>query len=174
MLVVFNCQVRSQDIYVTRNATLTFAGIYNEDPVKGMSEDLTVRLDYERAIITVEFLLSSVKSEKKTLNEILSKSRTRILMTGYFNIEYISTEDHSPMEFAVEGYLEYDNIKMSIEGTGELHHIGDGNSADYACMLGLRFGIDLKNLGMSYEDLEGIDNHIEVIMTQALLRRDKR
>lgn len=64
--------------------------------------------------------------------------------------------------------LEAGNTKRNVEGEGELHHVDDAEN--FACMLGMKIYLSLKDYNIEIPDLE---DEIEVIITQALLKKDK-
>ena len=63
-----------------------------------------------------------------------------------------------------------DVCSSDLVGKGELHYVND--SGEYACMLGLNMPLNLKDLKINLP-WPGLADDIEVVVTQALLRKDK-
>lgn len=125
-------------------------------------------LDYETTEIIIRFYLNTLNFNSDTLNNLVQSSLKEIVFKGAFSLDYINTEGHTPLDFKVEGLLEAGNTKRIVEGKGELHHVDGSNN--FACMLGMKMYLNLKDYNIEIPNLE---NEIEVIITQALLRKDK-
>ncbi|PHN01846.1 hypothetical protein [Flavilitoribacter nigricans] len=160
----------SQDIYYTRNATLTLNGGLSGKALTLQTSELNVKLDYETAEIIIRFPVSSLTTDLDSLQTRIEKSNSEVVYEGKLGLEYVNTENHPPMQFTTEGWLNINEEKQLIEGTGELHHIGKSNQ--YACVMGLNMILNLDALNI-YLPIEGLDSEFEVVITQALLQRDK-
>ncbi|MCB0634383.1 MAG: hypothetical protein R2824_32870 [Saprospiraceae bacterium] len=160
----------SQDIYYTRNATLVLNGELDGKALTLQTGELNVKLDYETTEIIIRFPVSSLITDLDNLQTRIEKTNSEVIYEGKLGLEYVNTENHPPMQFTTEGWLNINGEKRLIEGTGELHHIGKSNQ--YACMLGLNMVLDLEVLHI-HLPIEGLENEFEVVITQALLQRDK-
>ena len=156
----------SQDIYYTRNATLFLNGELNGKALTLQTTELNVKLDYE----TAEIIISSLATDLDSLQTQIEKINSEVVYEGKLGLEYVNTENHPPMQFTTEGWLNINGEKKLIEGTGELHHIGQSNQ--YACVLGLKMILDLEVLNM-HLPVQDLNSEFEVVITQALLQRDK-
>ncbi len=158
------------DTYYTRNATLNLNAELNGESLKLRTHELSVMLDYETAYIIIRFPVRSLQTGVDSLDAMLKGSTTEVVFDGKLGIEYVNTEDHPPMKFTTEGWLAVGDSKTLITGGGELHHIG--NTTTYACMLGLTMQLGFEELGLDLP-MPGLENEFEVVITQALLQRDK-
>lgn len=160
----------SQDIYYTRNATLYLNGGVNGKALTLQTSELNVKLDYETAEIIIRFPVSSLTTDLDSLQHWIQNINSEVIYEGKLGLDYVNTENHPPMQFTTEGWLNINTEKRLIEGNGELHHVGQSNQ--YACVLGLNMILDLKALNI-HLPIEGLDSEFEAIITQALLQRDK-
>ena len=160
----------AQEIYFTRNATLTLNGELDGEALEIQTRELGVKLDYETAFLIIKFPLSSLETGVDSLNQMLKKSFLEVVFDGKLGLEYVNTEEHPPMNFTTEGWLIIGNSRTLVKGKGELHHIG--KSTEYACMLGLTMNLNLTELNLT-TPIAGLNENFEAIITQALLQIDK-
>ncbi|MFQ5447151.1 MAG: hypothetical protein ACE5FF_09460 [Saprospiraceae bacterium] len=160
----------AQDIYYTRDATLTLNGESNGRALKLQTRQLGVRLDYETAYMIIRFPVSSLESGVDSVNQLLRKSTTEVVFDGKLSLEYIKTENHPPLKFTSEGWLTIGDSKTLITGKGELLHIDDASKI--ACMLGMTLHLDFQDLKLP-PPLPGLESAFEAVIKQAVLRKDK-
>ncbi len=160
----------TQDTYVSRNSTITLLGEYKGESIQCQSHALMASIDYESTKVIIRFPLKSIKTPIDSLNFLINKSKAEIYFEGFLDIEYISTDDHSPILFQINGVVISPNLQKQIQGSGELHHIGE--TTEYACRIGLEFELDLKEFGIN-DVIPGLKNEFKAIINQMLLRRDK-
>ncbi len=157
------------DIYYTPTATLQVNGKYEDQLLVGTSEQLKVSLDYETTEIAIQFDINNLTLNIDTLNDLLKTKHAEAIFTGELSLDYISTENHPPLEFTVYGWLNVNNTKIKVNGKGELNHISE--SGNYTCMLGITMPLQLSDLNI--EVPPGMYDEVEVIISQALLEKDK-
>jgi hypothetical protein len=170
LLGMLNAGFAQEDVYYTRNATLRINGAFDGEAIFAETKEVSVKLDYETTEMILRFPLYSLTATKDTLNRFLKNKLFDIIFIGELGLDYINTESHPPQAFAVEGWLIIETSKIKIVGKGELHHVND--SGEYACMLGLNMPLNLKDLKINLP-WPGLADDIEVVVTQALLRKDK-
>ncbi|MCB0534184.1 MAG: hypothetical protein KDD14_18420 [Saprospiraceae bacterium] len=169
------CSSLAQNTYQTRNAVLTLNGALGEQALNLQTRELSVRLDYETAYLIIQFPLRSLQSVQPgtvadSVLTMLDRSATQVVFDGKLGLEFINTEDHPPMHFKTEGLLTIGTTKTVVQGKGELHHLS--NTSDFACALGMTMQLSFQNLGI-HIPLTGLADNFEVVITQALLQRDK-
>lgn len=168
-LVFVSFGAAQDDVYYTRNATLKVNGEFENQQLFGQTKELAVRLDYETTEMIIKFRLNTVKFNVDTINTLLKFENQEITFIGELSLEYINTKGHPPLDFLVEGSLSVGNSKSPIKGEGELIHMNDSGS--YACLLGMTTTLNLNELNIDIPS--GLNEEIEVVITQALLERDK-
>lgn len=168
-LAVIIGKVNAQNnVYYTRNAILQVLGGFEGEILKGSTQELGITLDYETTDIILRLDMNKVKFNADSLNQLIHVHHSELEFKGALSLEHINTDGHPPQKFTIEGWLKIGNEKKKIVGKGELHHIDQ--SGDLACMLGLVFSINLDEFGIEIPNLE---NEIEVVIKQAILRNDK-
>ncbi len=168
--VLFQVRAEAQeDVYYTSNAVLQVAGKFQEQSLIGRNDALSVRLDYETTEVILRFYLADLKFNVDTLNELLRQDLTEVVFKGKLSLEYINTKGHPPLNFTVDGRVRAGSLESEIHGTGVLHHIAD--KGEYVCMLGMTILLNLADLGLDIP--EGLYEEVEIIITQALLEKDK-
>ncbi|MEO1260604.1 MAG: hypothetical protein AAFZ15_17540 [Bacteroidota bacterium] len=171
LLTLICCSVFAQrDTYYSRNASLTMYGHMGHEIIKLQSRQLNVMLDYESACIMIRLPLNTLVSGVDSLNNLLKTSHGEIVFDGKLGLDYISLENHPPLKFGFEGFLSANDCQTLVRGEGELNHIGDRTG--YASMLGLCINLSFDDLGMP-APWPTMGNEFEVVITQALLMRDK-
>lgn len=163
-------QINAQDVYYTRNATLSINTSIDGKAVRFVSDRLSARLDYETAEIIMRLPINSLRCGIDSIDYLLSHANGEAVFDGKLGLEYINTDNHPPMHFELEGWLILDLDKHLVTGEGELHH--NANSSEYACMLGLRMNLNFYDLDLSFP-IPDVASDFEVVVTQALLQRDK-
>ena len=159
-----------QDIFYTRNATLTLNGKLNGEAIRLQATDLNVALNYETAEMIVRFPVNCLVSGVDSVNQILSRSNAEILFDSQMGIHYINAADTQNINFGMEGWLIVDGRKKTwVCGNGELHNL---NNPNYESMFGMTMMLNMNDLDLDIP-LDGLDENFEVILTQALLLRDK-
>lgn len=168
-LVFVSFGTAQDDVYYTRNATLQVNGKFQNQQLFGQTQKLAVRLDYETTETIIKLRLNTLEFNIDTINTILKFENKEITFIGELSLEYINTKGHPPLDFLVEGWLTIGNSKSPIKGEGELIHMNDSGS--YACMLGMTVNLNLNELNIDIPS--ELNEEVEVVITQALLERDK-
>jgi hypothetical protein len=156
-------------MYYSRNSTLTINGGLNGQALRLHTRELYVTLDYETAHMIVRFPISSLESDIDSINVLLSQIESDVVFNTQLGLQYIATEDHPPLNFGLEGWLSIEDSKSWVCGNGEMHHI---KNPTYECMFGMVLTLNLKDLNLNIP-IVGLDENFEVVMTQALLHKDK-
>ncbi len=159
-----------EDTYYTKGAILQLNGELDGKPLHLQTNELGVMLDYETAYIIVRFSIRSLQTEVDSLNKMFDKNKLEVVFDGKLGLEYVNTEDHPPIKFTTEGWLTVGDSKSLVRGEGELHHIG--NTTTYACMLGMTMQLGFEELNIELP-ISGLRDEFEVVITQALLQKDK-
>lgn len=162
--------VGQNEAYSSRSAALQIRGEFSGESLVGKTQELAVILNYETAEITLRFPANSLETNSDSLNSILAKSTTELFYQGKLGMEYINTDDHPPMKFTTEGWLKIDDSEKQVIGEGELHHVENGGQV--ACLLGLTMNLNFKDLNIPIP-IPGIEENFSVIITQALLEKDR-
>ncbi|GAB4242862.1 MAG: hypothetical protein Kow0027_01600 [Saprospiraceae bacterium] len=170
ILLFLSLYSRAQDVYYTRNATLTINASIDGEIIHFKSDQLSARLDYETAEIIMRMPINSLQSGIDSLDRQLRRLHGEAVFDGKLGLEYINTDNHPPLNFDLEGWLILDLEKHLISGKGQLHH--NANSSEYACMLGLEMILNFEELNI-HIPVENLDAEFEIVVTQALLQRDK-
>jgi hypothetical protein len=170
LLFIFAGIVTAQtnDIYYTRNASLKINGKFNGERLTGYTKDLGIRLDYETTDIIIRFKMNTIKFSADTLNNILKSDLTEVVFKGALSLDYINTDGHPPLDFTIEGIVDAGNVRNNIEGNGELQHVDDAD--DFACMLGMKIFLNLRDYNI---EIPNLDDEVEIVIIQALLKKDK-
>ena len=172
ILILFTCLLGNaftqNDIYYTRNASLKIHGEFNGENLHGSTKQLSISLDYETTEITIKLNINKIEFDVDSLNKLIVNNHSEIELKGTLSLEYINTDGHPPHKFNVEGWVDVNDEKMKISGTGELHHIDQ--SGNLACMLGMTMRLNLNDYNINVPQLE---NEIEIVIQQALLKKDK-
>jgi len=155
-------------MYYTRNANLQVHGEYQGESFHGRSIQLGITIDYEAAEILINLNLNALTFDVDTLNTIVQATPQEIDFKGTLSLEHIDTDDHPPLKFTMEGWVNIDDELTKIKGHGELRHIDQ--SDDLACMLGLVMVLNLNDFGV---EIPGLENGVELVIKQALLKNDK-
>ena len=156
------------DVYYTRSANLQINGEFDGKSLNATTRQLGITLDYETTEITLKLNLNNLSFDEDSLNQLIENNHFEIEFKGTLSLEYINTDDHPPQKFKVEGWVEVGGEKKKIEGKGELHHIDQ--SDNFACMLGMTINLKLDDYNIQIPKME---NEIEVVIKQALLKKDK-
>ena len=156
------------DVYYTRDATLKISGEFKGERVSGMTPSLGVKLDYETTKITIRFHLNTLEFNVDTLNTLVQSNLSEVVFDGALSLEYINTEGHPPLDFMLEGIVTSTDLETSIEGSGTLYHTD--TSENFACLLSIKMNPKLDDFNI---DVPGLENEIELVITQALLQKDK-
>lgn len=168
LLTISGISIAQDDVYYTRNANLQVHGEFDGKSLHGTTKQLGITLDYETTEIILKLNLNNLVFDVDSLNKMIQTNQQEIEFKGTLSLEHINTDDHPPLKFTMEGWVEIGDEKNEIEGKGELHHIDQ--SENFACMLGMTISLNLDDFGIEIPNLE---NEIEVVIKQALLKTDK-
>ena len=108
---------------------------------------------------------STLRCDDLKVNEKLSLMKfDEIIFSGKFDVKNIEKNDHSPLDFAVEGVISTNN--KTLMGKGRLEHIS--SEGHISCLLTLKFIINKDDLGLNLEDLN-LNNEVQIDVVQVLL-----
>ncbi len=154
-------------VYRTMNGQLTITGSVGDSVLMMRSNNLIISLDYESAELVIRLNKETLGREGKTESpNSLSNTSSEVLFKGRLGIDYVITQKHPPLDFAVEGYLFNGDEKSFVTGSGHLEHI---HANEYACILNLNFFISPELLSIDWPGNEKVK--IQIIQT-VLKRRD--
>ena len=159
------------EVYFTWNAKLQLNGAFGGEPIHLETEEVSIKLDYETTEMILRFNMSSLNSNVDTVNQVLRNKLSDVVFDGELSLDYINTESHPPQHFTVDGWLILGTSKTRIKGKGELHHIND--AGEFACMLGMTMHLNLEELKVGHP-WPGLENEFEAIVTQAILKKNKK
>jgi len=146
MSLVPGLQLRAQDVYGNKQATLTVVGRIDQKSITAHSKRVEVILEYDMATFEMKLPISSLHTGVDSLDRFFyGKNQEIINLRGKLGIDYINTENHPPQLFDFQGTLDYMGISIDVFGDGQIQHIYGGGK--FACLLGLRFQLDPKLLG---------------------------
>ena len=168
LITILGNSVAQYNVYYTRDANLQVHGEFNGKKLHGSTKQLGITLDYETTEIILRLNLKNLSFDADSINTIVQATDSELKFKGKLSLEYINTEDHPPQKFTINGWVEINDKKKEIEGNGELHHIDQ--SGNFACMLGMTIELKLDDFNINITRLE---NEVEIVITQALLRTDK-
>ncbi len=154
-------------VYRTMNGQLTITGSVGDSVLMMRSNNLIISLDYESAELVIRLNKETLGREGKTESpNSLSNTSSEVLFKGRLGIDYVITQKHPPLDFAVEGYLFNGDEKSFVTGSGHLEHI---HANEYACILNLNFFISPEHLSIDWPGNEKVK--VQIIQT-VLKRRD--
>ncbi len=170
LLLLAGSGLRAQNeaqVYRTMNGQLTITGSVGDSVLMMRSNNLIISLDYESAELVIRLNKETLGREGKTESpNSLSNTSSEVLFKGRLGIDYVITQKHPPLDFAVEGYLFNGDEKSFVTGSGHLEHI---HANEYACILNLNFFISPELLSIDWPGNEKVK--IQIIQT-VLKRRD--
>ena len=175
ILAVISCAwsmaFAQDEVYFTWNAKLQLNGAFRGEPIHLETGEVSIKLDYETTEMILRFNMSSLNSNVDTVNQVLRNKLSDVVFDGELSLDYINTESHPPQHFTVDGWLILGTSKTRIKGKGELHHIND--AGELACMLGMTMHLNLEELKVGHP-WPGLENEFEAIVTQAILKKNKK
>lgn len=162
-----SAQTKGENLYLTENGKIFINGVLADTSVQLVSQNLYALLNYDDAKFTLKVDISSFSTGDHYIDSILKKTKsTTIDLSGKFDMNYINTVGHPPIDFLVDGLLSSSN-KM-INGNGRLEHLSDQSS--FSCLLTLSFVLDKKDIGYDFSEVD-LDNEIKVEIIQIVMKR---
>lgn len=155
----------AQDVYRTQNGNVLITAVSSDSIFTFVSKDVEIYLNNSQATFTMTIDKSTLKSGNKRIDEelILMKS-DEIVISGELGVENIGNNDHSPLDFDLEGVISTNN--KIVLGRGRLEHLSpEGN---IACLLTLNFIINKDDLGLNLEGLD-LSDEVQLDIVQVLL-----
>ena len=163
LVLFFVNEVQSQNNFGTSNGIIVFTAMIDNQPVKYVSNELDVTLNYETAEIEFELEKNDIRTESQFLLQFFNPELLRF--DGKLGINYIRTESHPVQNFTVEGTLKSSTSDpYQIHGKGTLIHLYHKNGI--SCLLNISFHLaqdDVKRILMSAPQIEII--HMELVQT---------
>ena len=129
------------------------------------TKELLIVLSYESAEFTMKMDKSTFYSGVDSLDQQLELMKFEIIeVDGKFDLDFINTEHHPPLDFNVDGIVS--TTGKTLRGTGRLEHISDGSL--FSCLLTMKFNVTMDQLGFEVDGLE-VKDEIQIEIAQTLL-----
>jgi len=155
----------AQDIYRTQNGNILITAILSDSIFKVTSKEVIIFLNNSQATFSITLDKSTFKSDNKQVNDELALVKSdEIIFYGKFDIKNIDNNDHTPLDFDVEGVISTN--KKTLVGIGRLEHIS--SEGNISCLLTLKFNLSKNDLGLNLEDMD-ISDEIQIDIVQVLL-----
>ena len=169
LIFVFN-DTYSQKIFTTKKGEVIAQSKYYDTVIAVKSNDLFMQMDYEKAKLKMFVNLNSFNSNFDSIDVRLKAiSSNQISFDGKLGIDLINTQQHSPQNFNITGYVKYGTAKVMINGKGTLTHIVS-NGEIASCILWLEFTFNTKRFLWNLPSY-GISETITVQIIQAVLNK---
>lgn len=157
-----------QNLYLTKNGVLEIVMLSTDTILTIHSQALIIWLDYETTEFEISLPIPSLHSGIDSLDSVFNiRADAEIKLKGNLGIGYINTTGHPPINFKFKADLISDEHQTIIRGTGHLHHIKGGE--EYACMLGLQFELNPKEIGLNKIDI-WLSEPLKIQILQAVLK----
>lgn len=173
LTLVISSGAHSQNIYWSKNGTVSITAPYAAGVITGHSKEVEVTLDYSTATFTLALPLRSIHTEIDSVNTILNASQEgKVVLKGVVNSGIINVTPHLPQRLLFTGMLQLaGGSVVPVKGTSRLEHIGGGE--DLACKLALSFDVDIQSLGLPNR-LRTVGSSVaSVYFDETILRRGK-
>jgi len=155
----------AQDIYRTQNGNILITAILSDTIFKVTSKEIVILLNNSQATFSISIDKSTFKSDNKQVDDELALLKSEeIIFSGKFDIENIDNNDHTPLDFDVEGVISTNN--KTLVGIGRLEHIS--SEGNISCLLTLKFNLSKNDLGLNLEGLD-ISDEVQIDIVQVLL-----
>lgn len=155
--------VYAQESYRTFRGTIVISTEVNNIPVKYVSNELDVQLNYE----TAEFQFTLNKNSIRTSNiGHLNLFKPEVVQfKGKLGIEFIKTDSHPTQIFGVEGILSSQSgQEIAMNASGSLSHLY--SNASIACWLNVIMQLDRQDIkGFVLDSATTDDMRIEITNT---------
>ncbi|PCI93763.1 MAG: hypothetical protein COB15_15800 [Flavobacteriales bacterium] len=166
VLTVFSINFSfAQDVYRTQNGEILITAVLSDSVFTLSSKEVVIILNNGTATFKMTIDKSTLRCNDLKVNEKLSLMKyDEIIFSGKFGLDNIETNDHSTIDFVVEGVISTNN--KTLMGKGRLEHISPEDHI--SCLLTLKFIIDKDDLGLNLEDLN-LNNEVQIDVVQVLL-----
>lgn len=133
-------------VYQTQAGTILASGRYKGAGVTGVSNQLYMHLNYDRAEMHLRLVIPTIITENDSLNELLYKlAGQELVFTGKMNIAFVQTKSHPKQKFVTQGMLFLNGIGRPFSFNAVLEHFPRGNAS---CILSADFIVDLKQFNI--------------------------
>ncbi len=134
-------------LYQTQAGTVLASGRYKGAGVTGVSNNLYMHLNYDRAEMHLRLVISSFITKNDSLNELLQRMMGQeLVFTGKMNIAFVQTKSHPKQRFVTQGMLFLNGISKAFSFTSLLEHFPRGNAS---CILSGEFVINLEEFNVA-------------------------
>ena len=166
VLVIFSgSYLNAQDLFNTQNASVLITTISSDSIFKLSSKEVVIFLNNNKGILNITIDKSTLTTSNKQVNEELALMNSdEITLLGKINLEKIDNNDHSPIDFLLEGVIAGNNIYFS--GRGRLEHISSEGYIN--CLLTLNFNLNKEELGLNLESIK-LKDQVQIDVVQVLL-----
>lgn len=153
--------------YQTQSGSITVRGIYKGAALSGVSKQLHVKLDYERAEIYMHLNLPVMVTGNDSLNNIFSTlENENFIFQGKLNSSYLHTTAHAKENGTVAGTINLNNVSKPFTFKTLLVHMPVGG---VNCILSGDFVIDLLDFKIPVSPGE---NKVKITFQQLILKRN--
>jgi hypothetical protein len=155
--------IYSQESYKTLQGTIVISTEIENEPVKFVSNNLDVWLNYETA--EFKFVLSKTNLRTDKIEHLNLFKPDRIYFNGKLGIEYIKTDSHPTQIFGVEGILSSSlDQEFALRANGSLSHLY--SNTRMACWLSINMILEMHQVkGFVLDSATTDDMIIEVSNT---------
>lgn len=152
--------------YQTQSGSITVSGIYKGAALSGVSKELHVKFDYERAEMYMHLNLPVMVTNNDSLNDIFSTLvNENFIFHGKLNSSHLHTTAHAKLTGNVVGTINLNNISKPFTFKTVLVHMPIGG---VNCILTGDFVIDLLDFKIPVSPGE---NKVKITFQQLILRR---
>lgn len=171
LLVGILPRAQSQNIYWSKNGTLSVIAPYATATITGHSKEVEVTLDYSTAMFTLTLPLGGIHTGVDSVDSVLQTNlKSKVVLKGVINSGSISITPHLLQQLLFTGMIHLERgATVPVKGTSRLEHIGGGE--DLACKLALYFDVEIESLGLQ-NILKPVEaNSLSVYFDDTILRR---
>ena len=152
--------------YKTQSGGITISGIYKGAALSGVSKQLHVRFDYERAEMYMHLNIPAIETNNDSLNDIFSALvNENFIFHGKFNSSHLHTTAHAKLTGNVAGTINLNNISKPFTIKTVLLHMPVGG---VKCILSGDFVIELLDFKIPVSPGE---NKVKITFQQLILKR---
>lgn len=153
-------------VYQTQSGRITVRGIYKGADVSGVSKQLHVKLDYERAEIYMHLGLPVIVTGNDSLNNIFSTLvNENFIFHGKLSSSHLHTTAHAKVSESVAGTINLNNVSKPFTFKSLLVHMPIGG---VNCILTGDFVIDLLDFKIPVSPAE---SKVKITFQQLILKR---
>lgn len=163
LLIGFAAHAQS---YQTQSGSITISGKYKGTAFSGVSKQLHVKFDYERAEMYMHLNIPAIVTNNDSLNDNLSTLvNENLIFKGKLNSNHVNTTAHAKLKGNVAGTITLNNLSKPFTFKTILVHMPVGS---VNCILTGDFIIDLLDFKIPVSPGE---NKVKMTFQQLILKR---